>query len=115
MPPDEDAEPCVNNSIFTNVVASLAIHYANYINCQLGKTSLDNETITKARCVHVPFDEQRQIHLEYEGYSNNRIKQADVVLLGYPLLWKISNEIKRNDLFFYENRTRLTGPAMTWG
>lgn len=42
------------------------------------------------------------------------IKQADVVLLGYPLMWSMSDDIRRNNLLTYERLTRADGPAMTW-
>ena len=43
------------------------------------------------------------------------IKQADVVLLGFPLLWQMPDEVRRNDLELYEPITIPEGPAMTWG
>lgn len=64
--------------------------------------------------MHIPFDEKRNIHLEYEGYKDELIKQADVVLIGFPLMWPMLEEIRKNDLYFYENLTRENGPAMTW-
>jgi hypothetical protein len=42
------------------------------------------------------------------------VKQADVVLLGSPLMWPMTDEIKRNNLLTYERLTRADGPAMTW-
>jgi protein-glucosylgalactosylhydroxylysine glucosidase len=65
--------------------------------------------------LHLPHDAKRRLNLEYEGYSGQQIKQADVVLVGFPLMWPISKKVRQNDLFYYENRTRSTGPAMTWG
>ncbi|CAF5175981.1 unnamed protein product, partial [Rotaria sp. Silwood1] len=61
-------------------------------------------------------DNATQTHLEYDGFDlkNTIIKQADVVLLGFPLMWPMSKEIRRNDLLSYEPLTRDTGPAMTW-
>ncbi len=41
------------------------------------------------------------------------IKQANVVLLGLPLMWTMSDEIKRNNLLDYEPLTSPNGPAMT--
>jgi trehalose/maltose hydrolase-like predicted phosphorylase len=41
------------------------------------------------------------------------VKQADVVLLGFPLMWPMTDEIKRNNLLTYERLTRTDGPAMT--
>ena len=42
------------------------------------------------------------------------IKQADAILIGYPFMWPMSDEIKRNNLLTYENLTDRGGPAMTW-
>lgn len=53
-------------------------------------------------------------HPQYEGYQQGTIiKQADTVLIGYPLAYKMNDSVKRNDLLIYENVTRTTGPAMT--
>lgn len=49
------------------------------------------------------------LHLE-----NTSIKQADVVLLGFPLMWPMTENVRRNDLLTYEPLTRPDGPAMTW-
>jgi hypothetical protein len=43
------------------------------------------------------------------------IKQADVVLLNYPLNWNMPADVQENDLVIYENITNPDGPAMTWG
>ena len=48
------------------------------------------------------------------GLEHTTIKQADVVLLGFPLMWPMSDQIRRNDLLAYEPLTRADGPAMTW-
>lgn len=65
--------------------------------------------------MYLPFDNEKQIDLEYENYNiGTEIKQADVVLIGYPLLWPIDAQIRYNDLMYYEQVTRSTGPAMTW-
>lgn len=42
------------------------------------------------------------------------MKQADVVLLGFPLMHPMSADVRRNDLEMYEPVTALDGPAMTW-
>lgn len=46
--------------------------------------------------------------------ENTTIKQADAILLGFPLMWPMSKEVRRNDLLVYEPITRDDGPAMTW-
>ncbi len=43
------------------------------------------------------------------------VKQADVILLGYPQMWPVEREVRRNDLVKYEKVTNVMGPAMTWG
>ena len=47
--------------------------------------------------------------------ANHRpIKQADTILLTYPLNWNMSRDIMKNDLLFYEDLTDLRTPALTW-
>jgi trehalose/maltose hydrolase-like predicted phosphorylase len=46
--------------------------------------------------------------------DHTRIKQADVVLLEFPLMWPMNDKIKENNLLAYEPLTRSDGPAMTW-
>ncbi|NXC22622.1 PGGHG glucosidase, partial [Corythaeola cristata] len=68
-----------------------------------------------AKKVKVPFDAEQQYHPEYDGYSPGEpVKQADVVLLGFPLMHPMSPEVRRNDLEMYEPVTEPAGPAMTW-
>lgn len=46
---------------------------------------------------------------------NHIIKQADAVLLGYPLEYaNIQKSTRKNNLNFYTRITRPNGPAMTW-
>ena len=101
LPPDEDAQPNVNNSVFTNIVASLSIFFSNYTQCLLKKEPVSSESLKKARCLHIPFDSEKKLHLEYEGYKGVQIKQADVVLIGFPLMWPMEDEVRKNDLLYY--------------
>jgi protein-glucosylgalactosylhydroxylysine glucosidase len=115
LPPDEDAQPFVDNSIFTNIISSLAIFFANYTNCLTGSSAINSSWIDNARCLYLPYDKENKLNLEYENYKlGTEIKQADAVLISFPLLWKLDPEVRRNDLLYYENVTRQTGPAMTW-
>ena len=38
-----------------------------------------------------------------------------MVLLGFPLLWDMPDDVRLNDLTLYESLTNADGPAMTWG
>ncbi|XP_032005139.1 protein-glucosylgalactosylhydroxylysine glucosidase isoform X5 [Hylobates moloch] len=42
------------------------------------------------------------------------VKQADVVLLGYPVPFSLSPDVRRKNLEIYEAVTSPQGPAMTW-
>lgn len=106
----------VNNSVYTNFGAKLALEYAveagNFLSrcdsrCDSYKSLADSLVIL--------FDESLGIHPEYEGYNGAIIKQADVVLLHYPLGMKMSPEVQAADLDFYTDVTDPGGPAMTWG
>ena len=55
------------------------------------------------------------ITLEYEGYSGEQIKQADVNLLGYPLGVITDRDRLLRDLTYYESRIDpVNGPAMSF-
>lgn len=98
IPPDEYAVN-VNNSVYTNVVAMMSLRFATYArflyNCQIltfKRTLLNlppppplwSDIIRKMR---LPIDTSNSIYLEYDGYNGELIKQADVVLLGFPLMF----------------------------
>lgn len=46
--------------------------------------------------------------------SGHPVKQADAVMLGYPLGLSMTPEVRKNDLEAYEPVTDPHGPAMTW-
>jgi len=46
--------------------------------------------------------------------TNDPVKIADAILLGYPLQWKMPDDVRKNDLELYESITMSDGPAMTW-
>ena len=56
---------------------------------------------------------QNQVFLQYDGYQGTQIKQADTVLLIYPLEWPMSTQVAANTLDYYAPRTDPDGPAMT--
>ena len=112
IPPDEYAAD-VNNSVYTNVVASFSLNFTIRASMSLG-LDFPKHWIDVAAQLQIPFDQVRQIHLEYDGYTDELVKQADVILLGFPLMYPMSSVIRKNDLDFYLNVTDPNGPAMTW-
>ncbi|KAK7482442.1 hypothetical protein BaRGS_00026259, partial [Batillaria attramentaria] len=122
MPPDEYAEN-INNSIYTNYVAKLNLNLGGYAAClaglQLSETDRWAEVADK---LYLVFNDTTQHHPEYEGYdnidtaynNNQVVKQADTVMLGYPLGMDMADEVRRNDLELYADRGDPNGPAMTW-
>jgi len=56
------------------------------------------------------------MHPEYQGYRwGTKVKQADAVLLAFPLGMKMSRQTRLKDLDGYARVSDETGPAMTWG
>ncbi|XP_077981915.1 protein-glucosylgalactosylhydroxylysine glucosidase-like [Glandiceps talaboti] len=120
MGPDEYHEN-VNNSVFTNFNAVRSLLLPEYI-----LTILDNPShITPedaarwrgiAEKMFILFDEEEQYHPQFEGFNLEvEIKQSDVVLLGYPLLKEMTEEVRKNDLVIYESLTDEYGPDTgTW-
>jgi len=112
IPPDEYAVN-VNNSVYTNVVAQYSLQFATQVGAILGQKT-PPEWVTIANNLKIPFDQQKQIHPEFDGYAGQQIKQADVVLLGFPLMYTMPESVRYNDLVYYSGRTDPGGPAMTW-
>ncbi|XP_074951424.1 protein-glucosylgalactosylhydroxylysine glucosidase isoform X2 [Phalacrocorax aristotelis] len=113
MPPDE-YHYWVDNSAYTNAVAQRSLNFAADVARDF-LIPVPEEWVDCAQKVKVPFDAEKKYHPEYDGYSPGEpVKQADVVLLGFPLMLPMSSEVRRNDLEMYEPVTELNGPAMTW-
>ena len=61
------------------------------------------------------FNETAQLHWEYANYTlGEKIKQADVVLLGFPLMMNMSKQIRRNDLEYYAKVTDGLAPFFSF-
>ncbi|XP_034391974.1 protein-glucosylgalactosylhydroxylysine glucosidase isoform X2 [Cyclopterus lumpus] len=114
MPPDEYYYN-VNNSVYTNTVAKFSLQFAVDL-ADLLQHPAPKEWQEVAEHLKIPFDEESQYHPEFDGYiKGDPVKQADTVMLGYPLGLPMSKKIRRNDLEAYEPVTDPNGPAMTWG
>ncbi|KAH9642784.1 hypothetical protein HF086_010437 [Spodoptera exigua] len=78
-----------------------------------GGTFEDYEDI--AWSLALPYDEENDYHPQFTNYQRGEeIKQADAVLLGFPLQYSMNISTRLNDLTYYESVTRENGPAMTW-
>ena len=115
MDPDE-YHYNVNNSCFTNAAARLNILFAIEASLKLGKKH-DPRWVAVSHekgGIKIPFDKNLRYHPEYDGYTpGTLIKQASVVLLGYPLGVKMDDDVRRNDIIQYEKCTDK-GPGMTY-
>ncbi|KAA0724679.1 Protein-glucosylgalactosylhydroxylysine glucosidase [Triplophysa tibetana] len=114
IPPDEYYTN-VDNSVFTNAVAQSSLRFALELASHLSHTP-PPEWQNIADKIKIPFDPELMYHPEFDGYTKGTdVKQADTVLLGYPLGVSTTPEVRRNDLEIYETVTDPLGPAMTWG
>ncbi|WP_069161514.1 discoidin domain-containing protein [Nocardia altamirensis] len=109
--PDEYSNG-VKDGAYTNAVAALALRNAANAAEILGEPVPPAWT-TIADHLRIPFDATRQVFAQYDGYQGTPIKQADTVLLLYPLDWPMSQEVSANTLAYYAERTDPDGPAMT--
>lgn len=70
----------------------------------------------KASSIRLLHDKDADFIPQFDGFEVNStiIKQADTVLLSYPLMYPMANSTQKNNLYIYGNATREDGPAMTW-
>ncbi|XP_072937087.1 protein-glucosylgalactosylhydroxylysine glucosidase [Epargyreus clarus] len=117
MGPDEDHSN-VSNSVFTNVVAGYSLYLAQYVAClckDYYMAKKPDHWADIAWSLVLPYDEVLDYHPQFSGYTRGEpIKQADAVLLGFPLQYPMNISTRANDLSYYESVTRGNGPAMTW-
>ncbi|MGQ4481842.1 discoidin domain-containing protein [Streptomyces sp. SAS_276] len=109
--PDEYSNG-VNDGVYTNAVAATALRAATDAARALG-TPAPSDWLTVADRLRIPYDPKRKIFLQYDGYNGSQIKQADTVLLIYPLEWPMPAGAAAATLDYYAGRTDPDGPAMT--
>ncbi|XP_058447938.1 protein-glucosylgalactosylhydroxylysine glucosidase-like [Malaya genurostris] len=135
MGPDEDHENVTNNA-YTNVIAAYALYFGDLTKCLCNGKPISHKSViigykskrapidhdgdtnwsTLAGRIKLLYDPENDYHPQYLGYQlGTIIKQADTVLLGYPLQYQgMTAQTRSNDLRYYEPVTRRSGPAMTW-
>ncbi|MGW0908425.1 discoidin domain-containing protein [Streptomyces sp. NPDC002853] len=109
--PDEYSNG-VDDGVFTNAGAATTLRTAARAAKLLGKDA-PAAWNTVADKLRIPYDKTKQVFQQYDGYKGSVIKQADTVLLMYPLEWPMSKKAATNTLDYYAARTDPDGPAMT--
>ena len=69
----DDWHPRVNNNAYTNVMASLAIHWARYFACLCDRNERDevpDEWMAVADFLELPFDNEKRVHHQFQGYES---------------------------------------------
>ena len=102
--------PNVDDNAFTNGAAITALQYAAKAATTLNKTANPVwSTVAQNIKIHRFPDGTTMEHSQYDG---DRIKQADVNLLAYPLDVVQDKETIIKDLQYYEPKLAEEGPAM---
>jgi len=71
---------------------------------------IPTEWLETASSLKLLYDAELDFHPEYENYElGTIIKQADVVLMGFPLQYEMNASTRLNDLLTYSNVTRDSG------
>ncbi|SCU97577.1 LADA_0H07008g1_1 [Lachancea dasiensis] len=113
--PDEYAN-FVSNGAFTNAGIKTLLKWAIDIGRHL-KEKVDPKWKEVSSKILIPIAESN-ITLEYSGMNSSvEIKQADVMLMTYPLGYITDETILDNairNLYYYSERQSASGPAMTY-
>ncbi|MFE6173431.1 glycosyl hydrolase family 65 protein [Streptomyces sp. NPDC056464] len=109
--PDEYSNG-VTDGAYTNAVAATALRAAADAARVLGRPAPADWRRIAGR-LRIPYDAERKVFLQYDGYDGSPIKQADTVLLVYPLEWPMPDGAAAATLDHYTARTDPDGPAMT--
>jgi len=103
----------VHNDAFTNAAVRTALLISERAAQILGQPApADWRTI--ADKMYVPYDGERRIHLEFDGYDGQVTKQADVELLAFPLEYTVDPGQVARDLEFYGTVIDPNGPALSY-
>ncbi|MCH6160422.1 glycosyl hydrolase family 65 protein [Streptomyces marispadix] len=109
--PDEYSNG-VDDGVFTNAGAATSLRRAARAARLLGERAPAAWTRIAGK-LRIPYDKKNKVFEQYDGYDGSTIKQADTVLLQYPLEWPMSKGDARRTLDYYAARSDPDGPAMT--
>jgi len=107
---DEWAEN-VDNNAFTNAAAKANLRYA-VMAATILQQSVNSEWIDVEKNIPI-LKLDNGVTKEHAAYHGEKIKQADVNLLSYPLKEIIDPRQIKKDLEYYESRIGEGSPAMT--
>ncbi|RPA98401.1 hypothetical protein L873DRAFT_1687777 [Choiromyces venosus 120613-1] len=111
--PDEYANH-VDNGAFTNAGIKVIMGIAQAAAKLVGETAPSKWKDVQEK-IFIPFNTNANIIPEYGTMNGSvKIKQADVVLINYPLEFRLNESQALNDLDFYARAQSPDGPAMTW-
>lgn len=115
VPPDETAG-LVDDDSYTNAAARYNLNAAEMAAKLVGTTANPAWAQVAAKLV-IPQDTARGIPSEHEGPQSDRMgaKQADALLMIWPLGVQYDKATSEKMLDFYSTHTIKTGPAMTAG
>ncbi|MFQ6079797.1 MAG: hypothetical protein ACE5NJ_11795, partial [Thermodesulfobacteriota bacterium] len=92
--------PTVDNSVFTNAIAQWNLRTAIKV-CEILGKDYPGAWKEIADKMYLPFDQERQIYLEYDGYKGHPIKQPDVGEMIHPLEYPMSKEFMASNFDYY--------------
>ncbi|MDQ6903332.1 MAG: glycoside hydrolase family 65 protein [Bacteroidota bacterium] len=107
---DEWAEN-VDNNAFTNAAAKANLRYA-IMAAQILKKPVDSDWVDVEKNIPI-LKLSNGVTSEFAAYQGEKIKQADVNLLAYPLKEITDPQQIKKDLEYYESRIGEGSPAMT--
>lgn len=111
--PDEYANH-VNNGAYTNGGIVQLLQWATRASEIVGD-SVPKNWSTIAEKMHIPENDTLDLTLEFDGMNGTAaIKQADIVLLTYPLEFNQTDSRATTNLDYYAGRQSADGPAMTY-
>ncbi|WP_082709907.1 hypothetical protein [Burkholderia sp. TSV86] len=113
--PDEYVHGATD-SAYTNGSALQAINFATQAANILGYSAHPQWATVNAKLVKPQIDPVKQIVLQFAAFNPNvphQLKQADVVLLTYPMEYPLTDQVAIKNLNYYSAITDPTGPAMT--
>lgn len=111
--PDEYANH-IDNGGFTNGGVVVQMGIAQEAASVVGETAPEIWRDIQQN-MYIPYDSGANIIVEYAGMNGSvEIKQADIVLLNYPLEFRLNTSQALSDLDFYARAQSPDGPAMTW-